>query len=152
MTPHFTLAEFEHSDTALHAGLDNRVPPPLHDSAEETLWMMERIRAALSAHAGRDIPVYLSSGYRCLELNRLKGSKDTSDHIKAAAADWRAPDFGTPLEVCKFLEPLMEKLGIGQLIYERTWIHTSRLPPEKTINRVITARTAQEFIPGIVEV
>jgi hypothetical protein len=45
----------------------------------------------------------ISSGYRCLALNRAIGSSDTSDHIKAMAADFRAPAFGSPLEVSKAL-------------------------------------------------
>lgn len=151
-TPHFTLDEFIHSDTALHAGIDNTPPPELIAELVESAWMMEKIRAMLHFACGKEVPIVILSGYRCLPLNRAIGSKDTSDHIKGAAVDFRAPAFGTPLAICKLLEHHMGDFGIGQMIYERTWVHVSRNSPSKPINRIITARTASEFLPGLVEV
>lgn len=143
LSPHFTLAEFTASAKAQALGLDNLLPADLMASAMRTADMLERIRAYLGSLAGREIPILLSSGYRCLQLNRAVGSKDTGDHTRALAADWAAPAFGGAYEVCRALAPQILALGIGQLIYERprpgrAWVHTSTRPPERPSNRVIT--------------
>lgn len=150
MTPHFTLAEFTASDTADRAGIDNTLPLSLHGAALETLEMHERIRAFLSATAGRDVPIDPSSGYRCPALNwavrfptKGPGLDPTGDHPAAAAMDWRANSFGTPLEICRALAPMVSTLRIGQLILEYgRWVHASTRLPTKAINRVITINSA----------
>lgn len=144
LSQHFTLEDFERSSKAQSLGIDNRVPNMLLREALETAEMMERIREYLSATAGHDVPILVTSGYRCLELNRAVGSSDTSDHVKMLAVDWSAPSFGTPFEVCKALSKVVDQLGIGQLIHEyprgkdNAWVHTSSRKPDKPVNRVIT--------------
>lgn len=151
MTPHFTLVEFTASATAARRGIDNTLPPDLVPAARQTLEMMERIRAYLSQLAGGEVPIIISSGYRCPALNMLVGSSSTSDHPKAAAVDWTAPSFGTPLEVCRALAPQVGALAIGQLIHEYgQWVHTSTRLPAKMVNRIITIGHAGT-LPGIVE-
>lgn len=152
-TPHFNLAEFVRSDVAARKGIDNTLPEDLEPSAQNTLEMMERIRAKLSALAGRDVPISISSGYRSPAVNLAVGSSSTSDHPKACAVDWTAPSFGTPTEICRALAPLVSELGIGQLINEfpgAGWVHTSTRLPERSINRIITINHAGTR-PGIWE-
>lgn len=155
LSEHFTLAEFVASSTAADRGIYNELPAALLEQARHTAQMLERIRAELSVMKGREVPILLSSGYRCLELNRAVGSSATSDHIKAMAADWSAPQFGTPYEVAKALAPLVRGLGIGQLIYEKPgrtpWVHTSTRIPSAPVNRVITIGPAGTLL-GIQEV
>lgn len=140
LAPHFTLAEFVATQ---HRSIDNALPPALEGQAAETLAMLERIRSALSALAGREIPVLVLSGYRCPALNKAVGGSEKSDHLKAVAADWHAPAFGTPFEICKALAPRIGALGIGQLIHEYgRWIHTSSRTPALASNRVITITAA----------
>jgi zinc D-Ala-D-Ala carboxypeptidase len=152
---HFTLAEFVASDTAKARGIDNTLPEALEPAAWSTLALLEKIRAELSRQAGRDVPIAISSGYRCLALNVAVGSGPTSDHLKACAADITAPSFGTPLQICKALAPLVSTLGIGQLIYERprgvakAWVHVSTRMPAKAVNRIITI-TERDTIVGVV--
>jgi uncharacterized protein YcbK (DUF882 family) len=113
--------------------------------------MLERIRAYLVSDSGKNIPIIITSGYRCPQLNRAIGSSDTSDHRKALAADFRAPAYGTPLQVCKALAPVVSVLGIGQLILEfNSWVHVSTRPSDKIINRIITISKAGTQA-GIVE-
>jgi len=144
LSPHFSLDDFERSSKAQSLGIDNRVPNMLLREALETAEMMERIREFLTTTAGKDVPVIVTSGYRCLPLNRAVGSSDTSDHVKMLAVDWRAPSFGTPYDVCKALSKVVDQLGIGQLIHEyprglpEAWVHTSSRKPDKPVNRVIT--------------
>lgn len=135
---HFTLAEFAASGTATRQRIDNRLPEHLVPAAEGTLLMMERIRAQLSDLAGHDVLIRITSGYRCVRLNAAVGGSPGSDHLLAAAADWTAPSFGTPYEICLALQPHLDTLGIGQLIAEfGTWVHTST-KLASTINRAIT--------------
>lgn len=140
----FSLAEFEFSHEAQRLGIDNRVPRELLPAARATCEMLQRIRDHLSAHFKRDCPLILSSGYRCLELNRRVGSNDNSDHPKALAADWRTMAWtGRPIDICHILAPLVDALNIGQLINEYPsadggWVHTSQRTPNKIVNRVIT--------------
>lgn len=156
LAPSFSLAEFEASETATRLGIDNRVPLELLANARETCAMLQRIRDWLSAHFKRDCPLIVSSGYRCLLLNRAIGSGDTSDHLQARAADWRVlRGFGTSMEVCRLLAPRVDELRIGQLINEyppEGWVHTSTHVPAKVINRVITithAGTSAGVVPAL---
>jgi len=138
MTPHFSLAEFTQSDTAARLGIDNSLPDELHDNALKTCEMLERIRFHLNA------PVIITSGYRCEALNKAIGSKPTSDHTLALAADIKAPKAGSPSKVAKELAAVIDVLGIGQLILEFPtsngggWTHVSIARPDKAINRIIT--------------
>jgi zinc D-Ala-D-Ala carboxypeptidase len=139
LSPHFTVEEFTASDTASRRGIDNSLPATLLVAAGQTCDMLERIRDRLSQLAGVTVPIEISSGYRCHALNQAVGSADTSDHPKGMAADFKAPTFGSPLEVCQALAPLVSDLEIGQLIYEYgRWIHVSTRRPDKQINRIIT--------------
>lgn len=136
---HFSATEFTFSQTATRLGIDNSLPAHLLDDARRTVQMLERIREYLSQVKGSDVPLLLSSGYRCLKLNRLLGSDDSSDHVIAHAADFRAPAFGTPFDVATALAPYAASLGIGQLIHEfGRWVHAGRRVPLEPINRVIT--------------
>ena len=117
LSPHFHLDEYTASETAARNGIDNTPPPELIGNLKRMAETMERIRDLLGT------AIIVTSGYRCLELNRLLKSKDTSAHVKGLATDFISPSFGTPLEVCRRLEPLVSELGLDQLIYEKTWVH-----------------------------
>ena len=139
LSEHFTMAEFVESDTAIRLGIDNSVPATLLVAAKDTCELLERIRARLVAIAGRDIPVTVTSGYRCPQLNAAVRGSAGSDHLKAMAADFKAPAFGTPFEICQALVPHVHELGIGQVIHEfGRWVHVSTRRPDKDINRIIT--------------
>lgn len=156
LTQHFSLEDFTRSDVAERAGIDNTLPMGLLDDAVETAQMMERIRAKLSDLAGHQTPIFPSSGYRCPELNwvvryplRGAGMDDSGDHPLMAAVDFRAPSFGTPLQICRAIAPFVSELGIGQLIYELSWVHVSKRQQANSANRIIT-KVAGGYAPGIV--
>lgn len=139
LSPHFTLEEFCASDIASRKGINNDLPIELYDTAKQTAELMERIRTHLSVHAGKPCPIYISSGYRSPLVNKAVGSLDTSDHRKAMAVDFKCPEFGSPLEICRALVPMVELLKIGQLIHEfGSWVHVSTRLPDKMINRILT--------------
>lgn len=142
LSEHFTLADFERSSTARRLGINNTLPPELLNDAIDTAQFAERVRAVLSAKAGRDVPMIVSSGYRCQAVNVARRGQKKSDHMLMLAIDFVAPKFGPPYEIAKFLSTKVDALGIGQLIFEGVngarWVHISRKPVERLVNRVIT--------------
>jgi uncharacterized protein YcbK (DUF882 family) len=143
LSPHLTLEEFTRSDTATRLGIDNSLPENLLEAAIQTGVMLERIRKVLGT------PMLISSGYRCPELNKAIGSGPSSDHPKAAALDFRAPRFGTPLAICQALFPFIQQLGIGQIIYEHSWVHISTRAPKNEVNVALTL-SGRGYVTGIV--
>lgn len=140
LTQHFTLAELTKSSTAERLELDNTPPPEVLPALIQTAEMLERIRSTLG------VPVTVTSGYRAWAVNKAVGGVTTSDHAQGRAADIVAPRYGTPLQIARALAPLVDVLGIGQLIYERfgstSWVHVSTRVPDKRVNRVITITSA----------
>ena len=140
LTQHFTLAELTKSSAAERLGLDNTPPPEVLPALTSTAEMLERIRSTLG------VPVTVTSGYRAWAVNKAVGGVTTSDHAQGRAADIVAPRYGTPLQIARALAPLVDVLGIGQLIYERfgstSWVHVSTRVPDKRVNRVITITSA----------
>lgn len=152
LTTHFTAAEFTASGTADRKGIDNSLPASLLLAATETCQMLERIRDHLSRAAGRPVPIILTSGYRCAELNAAIGSGPGSDHPRAMAADFKAPAFGTPYEVATELAAHANDLALGQLIHEYgSWVHVSTRVPPNLVNRIITISKAGTQV-GVLEV
>jgi len=146
LSANFTLEEFTASDNAQRLRIDNSLPPELLNKAAITAEMMERIRSALG-----NKPIIITSGYRCLALNRAIRSSDGSDHVKAMAVDFKCPEFGTPFAVATFLAAQVHSLVIGQIIAEfSSWIHVSTRQPTNPVNRIITIN-AQGTHSGIVK-
>lgn len=119
LSDHFTLAEMIASQEATRRGIDNT---PTQDIIENLVMLcrgtLEPVRGLLAR------PIFVSSGYRCKELNEAIGGALMSDHQTGLAADFACHSYGTPLEVCKAIA----KSGIlfGQLIHEfGRWVHIS---------------------------
>ena len=139
LSAHFTLGEL----TQTEVRADNSCPLALIPDLTKTADMLERIRAALSADKGFDVPLLVSSAYRSDAVNKAVGGQPSSDHLKALAADFKAPAYGTPYDVAKFLSKHLDDLGIGQCIHEfGRWVHVSQRAPLKPVNRVITISSA----------
>jgi zinc D-Ala-D-Ala carboxypeptidase len=152
LSPHFTVDEFTASDTAARRSIDNHLPASMLVAAGQTCDMLERIRAHLSRAAGRDVPILLTSGYRCPSLNAAIGGAPASDHVFGRAVDFKAPSFGSAFEVASALAPHVVELGIGQLIHEfGAWVHVSTRVPPLPVNRIITISKAGT-VAGIQEV
>jgi zinc D-Ala-D-Ala carboxypeptidase len=150
VSEHFTLEEFTRSALAVRRGIDNSLPPELQAQMETTLAMMERVRRYIGGAR-----ILIDSGYRCIELNRLLASKDSSDHVKAAAVDFIAPEYGPPKAIAQRIAADMlgvNAVGVGQVIYEfGRWVHVSCIAPANPVNRIITidARGVQVGIQEI---
>jgi hypothetical protein len=89
LSPHFTLAEFLKSSTALRRGIVN-VPTAAHIANLMVLCVtvMEPVRLLLG------VPLRITSGYRCPELNAAIGGSVSSAHMDARAADFETIGMG----------------------------------------------------------
>jgi len=135
LSPNFTLAEL----TITEVRADNTCPPELIPELTRTAYMLEGIRSYLSQRAGYQVPVIVNSAWRSPVVNTAIGGAKDSDHMRAMAADIRAPAYGPPQLVCEALAPMVSELGIGQLIHEfGRWIHVSSRAPAQAHNRIIT--------------
>jgi hypothetical protein len=150
----FSLGEFTQSDTAKAKGISNTLPASLEATALNTLEMMQRIRDHLSAIKGRDVPITITSGYRSPALNRAVGGVPSSDHVAGCAVDFRAPAFGSAMEVAAELAKYVDELKIGQLINEhpeqgaKAWVHVSTRKQVLSVNRIITIKNTGTT-PGV---
>lgn len=139
LAPNFTVEEFTASDTAARRGIDNDLPIELYDNAKKTCEALEKTRSWVATKLNKQVPLIVTSGYRCLELNRAIGSRDTSDHVKAMAADIKCPAFGSAYDLAVFIAANMQELGFRQVIYEfGSWVHVSIEQPSKLVNRILT--------------
>ncbi len=124
LTEHFSLEELTFSQTAARNGIDNSLPEELRLHIVTLANGLEEIRAKVL----NELPIIVTSGYRCLTLNRIeKGARD-SRHMLALAADIHCPSFGTPLDVCRAIA----KSGIvtDQIIHEYgQWCHVAFAAP-----------------------
>lgn len=145
LSPNFTLAELTASETAARRGIDNTPREPfVMDNLKRTAGVLEEIRSLLAA------PILVTSGYRCLDLNSAIGSKPTSAHVVGLAADFHAPRFGTPFEICRAIEPHVRRLGIDQLIHEHTWVHVGLRAGEPR-HQLLTLAPGGRYLAGIVQ-
>jgi zinc D-Ala-D-Ala carboxypeptidase len=122
LTPNFTLAELTHSETAERLGLDNQPDAGQLANLTRLADMLEQVRALLRK------PIIVTSALRTLPVNRVIGSKDTSQHTKGCAADIKVPGM-TPDQVVRAI--VASGLSFDQVIREFAkpngsgWTHLS---------------------------
>lgn len=121
LSPHFTLEELTVSELAARKGIDNTPDRVVVNNLTSTAKNMELVRDFLGSR-----PLHVNSGYRCIELNRALGSKDTSAHCEGWAVDFICPAFGSPAEVARAISA--SEIRYDQLICEGTWVHISFEP------------------------
>lgn len=116
----FWLSEFLHSDKAVRLGLDNKPGGGELNNLRNVLAPgMERIRSLLG------MPVFITSGYRSPAVNAAVGGSAASQHMLGEAADFLAPEAGTPRSIANRLAQHQQEIRFDQLIYEGTWVHVS---------------------------
>lgn len=120
LSAHFTLEEMLRSDEAERRGIINTPTDEALDALHATAAGLERVRTVLG-----NVRLFVSSGYRCPKLNTATKGSRTSQHMKGEAADFRAPDFGSPLDTCLEIMANAAFIGFDQLIWEGSWVHIS---------------------------
>lgn len=127
LSENFHLSELLVSQTASRRGFTEQYNPPqrvIDNLRKVCTFGLQKIRD----HYER--PLIVSSGYRCLRVNRTLPSNDTSDHVQGWAADFTVP--GIPnLALAKWTQL---NVHYDQLILEfgsiqnPAWIHLSLNP------------------------
>ena len=118
LSKYFDLRELIFSKIAEENGIDNMPDAKTLETLKYTASQLDKVRELLGK------PVNVSSGYRCLQVNRRIGSKDTSQHLKGEAVDFKCELFGSPKKV--FDKIRESDIHFDQLILEfNSWVHIS---------------------------
>lgn len=126
LTKHFALKEFLVSQTASRNGFSEQYQPP--DSVIQNLAKLAQV--ALEPIREEFGVINITSGYRCLRVNRAIGSGDGSDHVRGFAADIVSPNH-SELAMAKWIQ---KNINYDQLILEfgtlknPSWLHISINP------------------------
>jgi hypothetical protein len=134
LTPHFSTAEFERSQSAARAGIPIRILPGT-DVWLNLAALCERVLEPLRAQIGK--PIIVSSGYRPEAVNDLVGGAPNSQHTLGQAADivvHGISDYDLATTAAA------SKLPFDQLIYEfGRWVHLSHDRHRPPRGAVLTA-------------
>lgn len=122
LSKHFTLWEMMRSGTAVRMNIKN-VPDEQEKAALRQL--CEHVLEPLRCRYGA---ITITSGYRCLRLNRAVGGVPTSQHMRGEAADIFIPNLETGR---KYFDFIKNNTTFDQLIWEPRgadvprWLHVS---------------------------
>lgn len=119
---YFTIKEMTKSTTAIKRSIPNK---PSKEVESSLTALVEKILDPLREAYGK--PIIVTSGYRCEKLNKIVGSKPSSQHVKGEAADIKTVA-DTPEENKKLFGLIVKlKLPFDQLINEHNydWVHVS---------------------------
>tara|TARA_R110000772_G_scaffold51719_8_gene118738 strand:- start:1549 stop:2010 length:462 start_codon:yes stop_codon:yes gene_type:complete len=123
LTANFSLEEMTKSSTALRLGIDNT---PNDAQLSNLVALCESVLQPLRDHF--DLPVTITSGFRCPELNTRIGGSPVSDHCRGCAADIEIAGVDN-LVLAEFLtgmtfrQLILEYYSVG--IQDSGWIHIS---------------------------
>lgn len=141
MSKHFQLWEFVTSQMAERNGIDNTPPEPVIDNLKKLcVTILEPARAALG-------PVRISSGYRCIGLNKAVGGAQTSAHLLG----WAADVIPLKCSMLAFATWVVHNVQFDQVILEfgkpgfPAWIHVSADP--KFRKQVFEIQTGTGYRP-----
>lgn len=140
LSPHFSLEELIHSDTATRLDIDNTPSEEVMDNLKFLAEKLENVRALLHN------PMLVSSGYRSYALNDHLGSKRTSAHTRGFAVDFISPSFGTPEEIVEAI--VNSDIEYDQVILEfGRWVHLAFTPDEPRKEALIIDKKGVRFYP-----
>lgn len=132
LSPHFTLRELTRTS---HRYIDNTAPDQIVERLRRLCELyLEPVRAEFG-------PLWITSGYRCPELNAVIGGSKTSAHMYGCAADF-VPMRETPtIFVVDWIAE--SSLDFDQVIDEYSstsnWIHLGMIRP---VGRQVARREA----------
>ena len=118
-SPHFSIKELTFSETAIRHNINNTPNDNELDNLLITAMEMENVRELLGNNF-----IHISSGFRCVELNTLIGSKKTSSHVRGLACDFTARGYANPNDIVSAI--VNSDINYDQLILEYdSWVHIS---------------------------
>lgn len=85
---------------------------------DQVQWVRDRIAEDL----GREVPVFVTSGYRCPKHNKEVGGKENSQHLKGEAADLTCQEIEKLYSVCA---QRFQAVGDGR---SRGFVHVDTRP------------------------
>ena len=139
LSKNFTLEEFERSDTAKRLGIDNHVP--LFAIARLRI-LCEKVLQPVRDHFG--VPIIITSGYRCPDLNDAVKGATSSQHMKGEAADFKIR--AKNIKLYDIYLWMVDNLSFDQLIWEvrdggrRKWIHVGYKNEKANRQQVFTCK------------
>lgn len=116
ISKNFTWSEFTKSDTAKRLHINNAITSwEVRDNIKA---LVEDVLQPLRDAWGG--PLFINSGYRCLELNKAVGGVPTSQHVLGQAADVGCSD---PFALAKLAKRM--NLKYDQMIVYPSFVHFS---------------------------
>ena len=125
LSKNLSLSEMTKSNTATRLGIDNE---PTEEHVLNMKDLADNIFQPIREHFGR--PIYISSGYRSKELNKLIGGASRSQHSKGEAIDIDN-DHRNSVSNREIFDYIKDNLEFDQLIFEAgtkedpAWVHVS---------------------------
>lgn len=127
---YFTFNELIRSEKAEELSIDNvPVSDDIITNIYYTIGRLDEIRE------GYGKPIIITSGFRCNELNKAVGGKDTSYHLQGLAVDikWDSELVEYIIKNCKFHKLIREKAG------NTKWLHIQfKLNVDEEAQKVIS--------------
>lgn len=136
LSKNFKLEQYTFSATAKNNGIENT---PSKKHIEKLKELHNTIILPLIEKFGNAL--FLTSGFRSIELNKKIGGSENSQHCKGEAADLYLKIDGLNFNEVLF-EYIQKNLHFGQLIWEKgndkkpSWVHVS-LPTKNNKMQVI---------------
>jgi len=145
LSRNFTLAEMLKSSTAIRLNIDNE---PGEGEIDAMIALAENVMQPVRDEFGS---MRVNSGFRCLQLNRILNSRDTSQHVNGEAVDFEKIGVSNYELACW----IRDNLDFDQLILEfwyeeddnernplgdlnMGWVHVSYKDDGTNRNKVLT--------------
>ena len=151
LSPHFSVAEFERSERA--AALYKQTGDPVWKNKmskyvrSNAILLCTCVLEVVRAHFG--MPIYISSGYRSLRLNRSVLGVTGSQHLTGQAADIYIKNPEMPLKAV--FDWMVKNCEYDQIIWETRpsgskWIHVSYVSAELNRKQAFTCSDGIHYI------
>ncbi|MBR3478112.1 MAG: DUF882 domain-containing protein [Bacteroidaceae bacterium] len=145
LTKHFSIEEFERSERAKRLGINNTVPKALRPNIQA---LCENVLEPVRNHF--EVPIHISSGYRCTALNKAVGGAPKSQHMKGQAADIYIKNQEMPLKAV--WDWMVKHLDYDQIIWETRpsgskWIHVSYVSEGRNRHKALRCEDGKHYLP-----